>query len=193
MGRRTLHGAPARGATEQPCACGRGAVTGTTAPVHRPDADEAVRAALVEHRRHWHWGGGRRRGRCACTYAALSRRGRPAPGTGAARRAVGRDRRAVRLILRTPQAWANGIAVLCPDEQVALRDLHARLAARLVLAAWHNARTVGAARDAGASRRRRAARGDDPVSWTVEDFALVWSRPAGPPAHYEVLERYGAT
>ena len=27
--------------------------------------------------------------------------------------------------------------------------------------------------------------------WTVTDFALVWSRP-GPPARYEVLDRYGA-
>jgi RNA 2',3'-cyclic 3'-phosphodiesterase len=155
--------------------------------------DEAVRAALVEHQRHWHWGGGRPTPRSRL-HLTLHFLGEVDP----IRELALRDALAGEMVapfdlnLRTPQAWANGIAVLRPDEQVALRDLHARLAARLVLAGLAPMRGpwvphVTLARHAPAAAPPEAPA---PVSWTVEDFSLVWSRP-GPPAHYEVLDRYG--
>jgi 2'-5' RNA ligase len=155
---------------------------------------DAVRAALVEHQRHWHWGGGRPTppSRLHLTLHFLGE-------VDLIREQVLREALAGEtvapfdLILRTPQAWANGIAVLCPDEQRALRDLHAGLAARLVLSGLAPLRSpwvphVTLARHAPAAAPPEAMA---PVNWTVVDFALVWSR-LGPPARYEMLDRYGA-
>jgi len=157
--------------------------------------DPGTRAALVEHQRRWYWPRGSRPTRPAGLHLTLHFldevdviHERALRDVLAAEQTVPFD-----LVLRTPQCW-SGIAVLRPDPNSVLDDLHERIAARLVDAdlmpprgAWKPHVTL--ARDAQhcAPPPEAAA----PIVWPVIDFALVWSRRT-PPIGHEVLERYGA-
>lgn len=97
---------------------------------------------------------------------------------------------ATHLSLRTPALWS--VAVVRPDENERLRDLHDRLLQplrRVGLQAgtkWTPHVTI--ARNA----KHAVPPAEMPsVDWPVHDFALVWSRFV-PTARYEVLRRYGA-
>ena len=158
-----------------------------------PGAD--VRDALVDHQQRWYWGGGAptRPERLHLTVHFLGEI--DATREQALRSALaGEEAVPFDLVLRTPECWSGGVAVLRPDAHSALHDLRARLAGRLLQAGIVSHRTdftphVTLARGASNAAPPEAA---PPVHWTVSDFALVWSRP-GPPARYEVLDRYGAT
>ena len=158
--------------------------------------DDEVRVAIAEHQRRWYWSAGcfpTRPERLHLTLHFLGEidatREHPLRSTLA-----GEDIAPFELALRTPESWAGGIAVLRPDESVALQDVHTRLATRLSRVGIASMRGsfvphVTLARGAVSAAPLEATR---PVIWTVTDFALVWSRP-GPPARYEALGRYGDT
>ena len=157
--------------------------------------DPGTRDALVEHQRRWHWPRGARPTRPDSLHLTLHFLGevdvmheRALREVLAAERIVPFD-----LVLRTPQRWGGGIAVLRSDANAVLDDLYERLAARLVDAdlvpsrgAWKPHVTL--ARDAF---HCEPPQGMQTIVWPVVDFALVWSRTT-PPTGYEVLVRYGA-
>jgi len=157
-----------------------------------PDAD--VRDALTAHQERWYWGAGvpTRADRLHLTVHFLGEI--DATREWALRSALaGEEVAPFDLVLRTSECWSGGVAVLRPDDHPALNELHARLAGRLLQAGIASYRTdftphVTLARGATNAAPPEAP---PPVRWTVGDFALVWSRP-GPPARYEVLDRYGA-
>ena len=157
--------------------------------------DDAARRALVDQQQRWHWGSGGVLTRPARLHLTLHFLGEVDATREHALRAAlaAEDVAPFELVLRTPECWSGGIAVLRADAHAALIDLRARLAARLLQAG------IAPMRD-GFVPHLTMARGAvhaappeavAPIVWTVRDFALVWSR-AGPPARYEVLERYGA-
>jgi 2'-5' RNA ligase len=158
-----------------------------------PSAD--VRDALIDHQLRWYWGPGAptRPERLHLTVHFLGEI--DATREWALRNALaGEEVAPFDLVLRTPECWSGGVVVLRPDDHPALHDLHARLAGRLLQAGIVSHRIdfkphVTLARGAPNAAPPEAA---PPVLWTIRDFALVWSRP-GPPAHYEVLDHYGAT
>lgn len=157
-----------------------------------PDAD--VRDALIAHQERWFRGAGAptRADRLHMTIHFLGEI--DATREWAVRSALaGEDVAPFDLVLRTPECWSGGVAVLRADDHPALNDLHARLSARLLHAGIASYRAdfkphVTLARGATNTAPPEAA---PPVLWTIREFALVWSRP-GPPARYEVLDRYGA-
>ena len=157
--------------------------------------DDQVRDAIADHQQHWYWNAGSLPTRPARLHLTLHFLGEiDATREHALRNALaGEDVAPFELVLQTPEGWAGGIAVLRPDEHAALDDLHARLTARLChvgIAPMRGsfAPHVTLARGASNAAPPEAMH---PVIWTVTDFALVWSRP-GPPARYEVLDRYGS-
>jgi len=157
-----------------------------------PDAE--VRDALTKHQRRWHWGHGlrTRADRLHLTVHFLG--AIDATREWALRSALAsEDVAPFDLVLRTPECWSGGVAVLRPDDHPALNDLHARLAGRLLQAGIASHRDDFKPHVTLARGATNAAppEGAPPVLWTIRDFALVWSRP-GPPARYEVLDRYGA-
>ena len=158
--------------------------------------DDEVRDAIAEHQWQWYWNAGSLPTRPERLHLTLRFLGEiDATHEHALRNALaGEDVAPFELALRTPECWAGGIAVLRPDDNAMLHDLHARLAAPLSgvgIAPMRGsfAPHVTLARGAVSAAPPEATR---PMVWTVTDFALVWSRP-GPPARYEVLGRYGAT
>ena len=157
--------------------------------------DDDVRDAIAEQRHHWHWGVGGLPTQPARLHLTLHFLGEIDATREHVLRAalVGEDVAPFELVLRTPERWSGGIAVLRPDEHAALHDLHARLAARLLQADIAPMRAGFAPHVTMARAAPNAAPPEavPPIVWTVRDFALVWSRP-GPPARYEVLDRYGA-
>jgi 2'-5' RNA ligase len=157
--------------------------------------DDDVRDAIAEQQHHWHWGAGALPTRPARLHLTLHFLGEiDATRENALRAALaGEDVAPFELVLRTPERWSGGVAVLRPDEHAALHDVHARLAARLLQAGIAPMRGGFAPHVTMARGARNAAppEGAPPIAWSVRDFALVWSRP-GPPARYEVLDRYGA-
>ena len=158
-----------------------------------PDAD--AREALVELQRQWRWPRSARPTRPESLHLTLYFLGevdvireRALYDVLAAERTVPFD-----IVLRTPQCWSGGIAVLRPDANAMLDDLHARIAARLVDADFVPPRStwkphVTLARDAFHCAAPQVV---EPIVWPVVDFVLVWSRTA-PPTGYEVLDRFGA-
>ena len=156
--------------------------------------DDAVRDALVSHQRRWYWAAGRAllADRLHLTLHFLGEV--DATREWALRNALaGVDVAPFELVLRTPDLWSGGIAVLRPNEHSALHDLHARLAERLLVVGIEPSRVafnphVTLARNAPNAAPPEAA---PAVTWTVADFALVWSRKEVP-VRYEVLERYGS-
>jgi len=157
--------------------------------------DGAVREALADHQRHWYWGTGlpTRRERLHLTLHFLGEL--DAMREGALRDVLtGEDVAPFELVLRTPECWSGGIAVLRPDEHPALMDLHARLSGRLLRAGIASQRLAFTPHVTLARAAPNAAPPESmrPLTWTISEFALVWSQP-GPPAHYEVLARYGGT
>jgi len=157
-----------------------------------PDAE--VRDALTAHQQHWYWGAGAptRADRLHLTLHFLGEI--DATREWALRNVLaGEDVAPFDLVLRTPECWSGGVAVLRPDDHPALNDLHARLAGRLLQAgiASHRADFTPHVTLARGATNAAPPEATAPVHWTVSDFALVWSRP-GPPARYEVLDRYGA-
>jgi 2'-5' RNA ligase len=156
--------------------------------------DTGTRAALIEHQRRWHWPRGSRPTRPASLHLTLHFLDEvDVIHESALRDALAAERTApFDLVLRTTQCWSGGIAVLRPDPNVVLDNLHERIAARLVdvdvmppRSAWTPHITL--ARDAHHCALPEAAA---PIVWSVVDFALVWSRRTAPIGH-EVLERYG--
>ena len=158
--------------------------------------DDAVRDAIVDHQQRWYWGAGSLPTLPARLHLTLHFLGEiDAAREHALRHALAaEDVAPFELVLRTPECWSGGIAVLRPDEHAALHDLHARLATRLLQAGIAPVRSGWAPHVTLARRATRAAPPEamPPLTWTISDFALVWSRP-GPPARYEVLDRYGST
>lgn len=169
------------------------------APLHRrlfigllPDPN--TRDALVEHQRRWRWPRGSRPTRPASLHLTLYFLGEVDVAHERALRDVLAAEQPVPfdLVLRTPQRWSGGIAVLRPDANAVLDDLHERIATRLIEAdfvpprgAWTPHVTL--ARDARLCEPPQAVA---PIAWSVVDFVLVWSHLDGP-VRYEVLERYG--
>lgn len=157
--------------------------------------DPATRDALVRHQRSWRWPRGSRPTQPASLHLTLYFLGevdvvheRTLRDVLSAEQTAPFD-----LVLGTPQCWGGGIAVLRPDANPVLHDLHQRIAGRLVDAdflpprdAWTPHVTL--ARDAPHCEPPGAA---EPIVWPVVDFVLVWSRTT-PPTGYEVLDRYGA-
>jgi len=157
--------------------------------------DPSTRAALVEHQERWSWPRGSRPTRAASLHLTLYFLGEVDVIHERALRDVLDGDKPVPfdLVLRTPELWNNGVAVLRPDPHALLDDLHERLASRLIDAdfvpprdAWKPHVTL--ARDAHHGAAPEAAA---PIIWPVVDFALVWSRTSAP-FGYAVLERYGA-
>lgn len=168
-------------------------------PLHRrlfigllPDPD--TRDALAGHQRRWRWPHGARPTRAASLHLTLYFLGDvDALHERALRDVLAAEQTApFDLVLRTPQCWSGGVAVLRPDANAALDDLRERVAARLIDADFVSPRGawtphVTLARDA---RRCEPPPEAAPIVWPVVDFVLVWSR-LDTPAHYEVVERYG--
>ena len=158
-----------------------------------PDAQ--TRAALVDHQRRWYWPRGSRPTRPAGLHLTLYFldevdviHERALRDVLAAEQTVPFD-----LVLRAPECWSGGIAVLRSDSNAVLDDLRERIARRLIDADFMPPRGawvphVTLARDA---RQCAPPEATAPIVWPVTDFALVWSRRT-PPVGYEVLERYGA-
>ncbi|HSI58332.1 MAG TPA: RNA 2',3'-cyclic phosphodiesterase [Ideonella sp.] len=153
----------------------------------------AVQAAIVAHGERWYWPQGCRRTRPGRLHMTLHFLGNvSAPREAALRNALAdTPMHALTLVLSTPQAWNNHIAVLLPDESPALRALHATLAqplARSGLQPSHHRWTphVTLARDAPG-----AGPPDAPCSipWAVHEVVLVWSHSV-PAVRYEALARY---
>jgi 2'-5' RNA ligase len=170
------------------------------APLHRRLfigllPDPSARNALVEHQRRWRWPRGARPTKATNLHLTLYFLGEVDAAHEHALRDVLKAEQVAPfdLVLRTPQRWRGGIAVLMPDTNAVLDDLHERLAARLNDAdfavprgAWTPHVTL--ARDAPLCEPPPTAQ---TIVWPVVDFVLVWSRTT-PPTGYEVLERYGA-
>ena len=157
--------------------------------------DPATRDALVHHQRQWHWPRGCRPTKPASLHLTLYFLGEVDIAHERALRDVlaAEQTAPFDLVLRTPQCWGGGIAVLRPDANLVLDDLHQRLASRLVDADFVPPRGswtphVTLARDAFHCEAPPALA--EPIVWPVRDFLLVWSRTT-PPTGYEVLERYG--
>lgn len=157
--------------------------------------DASTRDALVAHQRRWRWSRGARPTKPTSLHLTLYFLGEVDALHERALRAVLATEQTVPfdLLLGAPQSWGGGIAVLRPEANAVLDDLHRRLAARLVDADFLPPRStwkphVTLARDAFHCEPPHSA---EPIVWPVLDFALVWSRMT-PPTGYEVLERYGA-
>jgi len=157
--------------------------------------DPATRDALVEHQRQWRWSRGSRPVKPASLHLTLFFLGEvDVAHEHALRDVLAAEQTApFDLALRTPQSWSGGIAVLRPDANAVLDDLHERLEARLIDAdfvpprgAWTPHVTL--ARDVQHGEPPQTV---EPIVWPVVDFVLVWSRTT-PPTGYEVLDRYGA-
>jgi len=152
--------------------------------------DEGVRAALAAHQQLWHWGRGRLTS-AARLHLTLHFIGEiDATREAALRQALtGVEVDSFSLVLRTTEVWSGRTAVLRADDQPALSDLHALLAARMLQAGLAPRRDAFAphvtlARDApNAVPPERLPR----IAWAVRDCALVWSH-AG---RYDIVERYG--
>ncbi|MES1162213.1 MAG: 2'-5' RNA ligase family protein, partial [Rhizobacter sp.] len=87
--------------------------------------EAAVRDALVAHQRRWYWGDGlpTRPERLHLTLHFLGEV--DARREQALRDALaGEDVAPFELVLRTPDGWSGGVAVLRPDTHAALLDLH---------------------------------------------------------------------
>ena len=157
--------------------------------------DPATRDALVRHQRQWRWPRGCRPTKPASLHLTLHFLGEvDIAHERALRDVLGAEQTApFDLLLRTPQCWGGGIAVLRPDAYPVLDDLHQRLASRLldadfVLPRGNWTAHVTLARDAFHCEAPPAL--TEPIVWPVSDFVLVWSRTTAPTG-YEVLERYG--
>jgi 2'-5' RNA ligase len=93
------------------------------------------------------------------------------------------------LVLRAPQVWSNGVAVLLPDENEGLRALHARIGQAIGAAPGRRFTPhVTLARQAAQAFPPEAS---PPIAWNVRRFQLVWSQ-LGPSSRYEVLGSYPA-
>jgi 2'-5' RNA ligase len=152
--------------------------------------DEAVRAALVDHQRRWHWGGGRPMN-AARLHLTLHFIGEiDVARESALRQALaGIDVARFELVLRTTERWSGGIAVLRPDAQPVLGDLHTLCAQRLLqagIAPQTGAFTphVTLARNAPHAASPEAF---PPIAWTVSGCALIWSHDA----RYDIVDTYG--
>ena len=156
--------------------------------------DDAVRDALVAHRRLWQWRGGRPTApeRLHLTLHFLDLVD-AAQERDLREMLAGEALAPFDLVLHTPELWAGRTAVLRPDPHPALAALHARLSRHVAAAGLAASRLsfkphVTLARDAQGAAAPRAA---TPILWTVRDFALIWSRLDAPP-RYELVARYGA-
>ncbi|MCL4721475.1 MAG: RNA 2',3'-cyclic phosphodiesterase [Gammaproteobacteria bacterium] len=102
------------------------------------------------------------------------------------------DFRPFRLVLDRTECWAGGLAILAPGTLPAeLSALHESLGARLA-ALGLPPETRGFRPHVTLARRSADARPPArflPLSWRVQDYALVVSE-AGPPPAYRVLARY---
>ena len=92
------------------------------------------------------------------------------------------------LVLRAPQVWRNGVAVLLPDENEGLLALHARIGRAIGTPDQRFTPHVTLARKAAQAYPPEAS---PPIVWRVNAFSLVWSQLGGRP-HYEVRGRYPA-
>ncbi|MBS0445262.1 MAG: RNA 2',3'-cyclic phosphodiesterase [Proteobacteria bacterium] len=151
----------------------------------------AVRAQIVEHRKHWFWPPGSRLTRPERLHMTLHFLG---DAVDAEREAALRGALAqvsvepFALVLSEPEAWRD-LAVLRAEPHPALRDLYVRVAKHCGIRPERRPYTphVTLARDAPGAAPPEAMR---PIRWTVEKIALVWSR-LTPPVGYTVLGRYG--
>ncbi len=157
--------------------------------------DQAVRAAVVEHRKAWYWPHGSRLTLPQRLHLTLHFLGEvQASQQTVLQRAMAEtpmDR--LSLVLRTPQTWRNGVAVLLPDEHEGLRDLRDRLVPRLQCAGLMPSRAQWTPHITLARQATEAGPPDllRSIAWTVKDVVLVWSR-LSPIVRYEVLGRYPA-
>ena len=152
--------------------------------------DEAVRAALVDHQQRWSWGRGRPVGPLRLHLTLHFVGEIDAPHEAALRQALaGVEVVPFDLALRAVERWSGGVAVLRPDAQPALSEMHA-LCARRLLRAGITPRAdaftphVTLARNAPNAAPPEAF---PTVGWTVRDCALIWSHDG----RYDIVERYG--
>ncbi|WP_431276098.1 RNA 2',3'-cyclic phosphodiesterase [Variovorax ureilyticus] len=155
--------------------------------------DPAVRAAIEAHRKAWAWPAGVRLTDAARIHLTLHFLGEvEGPGESRlAHRLADVRMRAMTLLLRTPQAWRNPIAVLMPDAHEGLRALHEDVVRQVERAGfavqperWVPHLTL--------ARRTRGAvppAGMVPIAWQVNEFVLVCSHTTYP-ARYEFIARY---
>ncbi len=97
------------------------------------------------------------------------------------------------LSLRTAELW--GVAVVRPDENAPLRELHGRLSLplqRVGLRAGMSAKWTPHVTIARNVHGAVPPAAPPAVDWTARDFALIWSR-FEPVAKYEVLRRYASS
>jgi 2'-5' RNA ligase len=94
------------------------------------------------------------------------------------------------LVLRTTERWSGGIAMLLPDAQPVLGDLHTRCAQRLMQAgiAPQTGAFVPHVTLARHAQNATSPEAFSPIAWTVNGCALIWSHEA----RYDIVERYGA-
>lgn len=155
----------------------------------RPDA--GVRHAIDVQRRAWYWPPGSRLTRPERLHLTLHFLGevdaaREAALCGALRAMPPLPR--MTLVLASPQAWANHVAVLVPDESPPLRALHQALGATLSLAGLLPSQRPWTPHVTLARNARAAGPPEAPLAirWEVDAVHLVWSR-LDPPACYETL------
>ncbi|SCK51979.1 2'-5' RNA ligase [Variovorax sp. HW608] len=155
----------------------------------------AVRAAIEAHRKTWAWPAGVRLTNGARIHMTLHflgpvERAREPP---LAQCLADVRMRGMTLLLRTPEAWRNPIAVLMPDEHEGLRALHEGIVRQVERAGfvvpperWVPHLTL--------ARRTRGAvppGGMAPIAWQVNEFVLVCSHTAYP-SRYEFIAHYPA-
>jgi len=153
-----------------------------------------VRARLAALQRQWFWPPGSRPTRPERLHLTMHFLGDVDADREALLRAAlaDVDVEPLDLVLRTPECWSGGIAVVRPDADVALRALHARIAHAVAAGGLRPARErawtphVTLARDAHGAAPPEGPR---PIRWRVPGFALVWSR-LTPPLGYTTVEQY---
>lgn len=155
--------------------------------------DAAVRAAIEAHRKTWSWPAGVRLTNAARIHMTLHFLGDVERSRESllARRLADVRMRPMTLLLGTPEAWRNPIAVLMPGPHEGLRVLREDIVRQVESAGfvvppehWVPHLTL--------ARRTRGAvppAGMAPIAWPVTEFVLVCSHTASP-SRYEFIARY---
>jgi 2'-5' RNA ligase len=155
--------------------------------------DPAVQAALTDHARRWQWPQPSRPTAPERLHLTLHFLGNvQAHHEQALLQALLQvHMEPLELVLRTPHSFGGGIAVLLPEKNPELQELHRRFAPAL----QHIGQRIPAHWVPHVTLARKAAgalppQAPPPIRWPVREFALVWSK-LTQPTGYHVLARYG--
>ncbi|MDM0112749.1 RNA 2',3'-cyclic phosphodiesterase [Variovorax sp. J22R133] len=157
--------------------------------------DPAVQSAIDACRKNWCWPRGARPTALARIHMTLHFLGE----VEAAQQIVLQEGLAevpmhpLTLALRTCEVWRNPVAVLRPDENEVLRELHERLKRPIDRAGLAPERGRWIPHLTLARRCRGAIPPPEPpaIPWPVNEFLLVCSHMSNP-VRYEILARHGS-